>query len=438
MRLQLAECAYRLLNAAQYQEALEVFDTLLEHDDLPLAHYCNALWAAQTDNTKLPHDVARSRRYLAAALPHAARNPTIHLNAAGLLAELGDTEAAIEQLEQAAKAGVDLRPFLEEPLLIPLRNHPKWSSIASPDAPGTATLELPAPRPVPSWAGFFTPDEYGRFYELTLERLDAAGHRVDESHFDDCGVLRYEGGGSMGLVNLARLCRKANAEHWSALIDEHLRVLTPVSGGLPVEFRHARHHLKVRIVPERQVAARPTAYVSRDLVGGLRLVLALDTPHQVVFVHPRDVDRWGQDEASLFLLAERATHADEPLETFDVVAAGDARVVALMGDSPFAASHVLFLERYVPAPPAGYLVSVPDRHAILALPLTGLSALAGLGALLELGQERFATQPGPLSDELFWRRPDGQLVRVTCGLRDEGEPWIAAPSELDDLLREPS
>jgi hypothetical protein len=207
----------------------------------------------------------------------------------------------------------------------------------------------------------------------------------------------------------------------------------PTSRGL-VGLQAARDHLRVRLVPEPQLRGSGVRYVARELTAGLHLALAFDTPDQVVFVHPRDLARWGRPEDELFALARANTEAEPALEPFEVKTPGPVAVIAFLGDSAFATSHVLFLERYLDRAAHGHLVAMPDRHALLALPLSQAGALKAVGSLVMMAQGRFAGEPGPISDQLYWRRPSGTLVPVALAVRDGGERWIAVPPELDEAL----
>ena len=134
----LAIVAWHFITAKRYEDALRIYDAIVERRTLELSAYCNALWVVQQDNTGLPVDGERSRRYLRAALPHAPMNPAIHLNAACVLMELEEPDAAIAELVQAARRRVELTPHLEGPLFAPLRAHERW--------PEVEALAEPAPR----------------------------------------------------------------------------------------------------------------------------------------------------------------------------------------------------------------------------------------------------------------------------------------------------
>ncbi|QRK08590.1 TIGR02996 domain-containing protein [Archangium violaceum] len=142
LRTGLAEAATLLVRRHRYSEAVRIFDCLVEFPDLPSFAYCNALWVAQKDNTGLPVEARRSRRYLAACLPYANANPPIHLNAAGVFMELGETDAALLQLLLAASKRVDIQRHLAQPQLQPLKAHPRWPELIAPQPPAVPEPSL--------------------------------------------------------------------------------------------------------------------------------------------------------------------------------------------------------------------------------------------------------------------------------------------------------
>jgi hypothetical protein len=530
-RRSLATCATYLMTHQQYAEALRIFDAIIGFNDLGLPHYCNALWVVQEDNTKLPKDPIRARRYLEACLPFAPRNPTIYVNAVGVNLELGDAEAAISHLRLAAKSGVDIRPFLEEPLVKTLADHPQWPSLVAaaeagrdpevvPPADGPlrpvpewanffsaeeyavfrATLvdemrrenrhfheevldsaadlahlarkchalprahwrsvmieflrfvlvnpepepgpedeagplpEGEADSPRPNWAKFFTGKEYAHFRALVVEELQRVGHRFDEEHLDH-GVIQFEGdGGSLGLVNIARRCRSVDRVYWQRLIAEHLRVAALRPTGKPVVYEKAEPGLRLRIIPDYHLKTHPEAYVARELARGLLLAVAIDTPEQVIFLKPEDAKKWDRSLDDVFAIARRNTEAEPALQRDEMEISSGLAITALMGESYFAASHVLFLERYFEKPAHGYLVAVPDRHALFVLPMADGRFLEGMGSLVTLSRQRFTEEPGAITDQLYWLRGPEDWVKVACGVRSDGQPWIAPPEEFNELI----
>lgn len=284
--------------------------------------------------------------------------------------------------------------------------------------------------PAPDWAQLLGDAGYAAFRTALLAALEEIQLVVDEAHIDH-GVLHTAAGGSMGLINVVRLCHAAPREQWGAVITDHLRRATAKPA--PLAFANVADKLRVRITPERLIEANPQAYVSRELAPALRITLAVDLPEHVVFVKPAELDEWDQTADQLFERALANTEAEEPLEQHDIELEELPSISMLVGPSYFAASHVLFLERYLPHHPNGVLVGLPDRHAIAVLPLVGARSLGALGPMVQLVSARFAEEPGAITDQLYWKR-GARWLKVPCGMRDDGTAWVAPPEEFNDLV----
>lgn len=284
---------------------------------------------------------------------------------------------------------------------------------------------------VPEWAAMLGED-YPRFRAALDGALAALALTVDPDHIDH-GVLHRPDGSTMGLTNVVRLCHAAPPEQWPAIITEHLRRSS--AKAVSIAFEVAAPRLRVRLVPERHLTMKPDAYVARAVGRELHLALALDNPEHVVFVNQRELDAWGETVEAAFELADRNTRAEPALDRDDIAIPDGPTIVALFGSSYFAASHVMFLERYSPPGTYGHVVAVPDRHAVIALPTTDPGWLGGLGAMVQIAHGRHAESPGPITDQLYWRRPDATLVKIACGVRaGDGGAWVAPPDEFNAMV----
>jgi len=281
----------------------------------------------------------------------------------------------------------------------------------------------------PGWAAMLG-DDYGRFRANLVAALGALGLAVDEAHID-CGVLHTTTAGTIGLSNLVRMCHAGVPERWPALIADHLRrcIAKPV----PMSFEVAGPRLRLRVVPDRLVAVKPDAYVTRPLAAELHLALAIDNPEHVVFVQERELDAWSSSHDELFALATANTRGEDALERQDIDIPDGPTITIMMGNSYFAASHTLFLERYMASAAHGHLVGMPDRHAFAALPIDDARCLAGLGGLVQLCHARFTEEPGAITDQIYWRRGDS-FTKIACGVRDDGSPWVAPPEAFNELV----
>jgi hypothetical protein len=93
--------AFEHATTGRPRDARTLFDALLPERGLALSTYCNALWLVQDDNTHLGVDETRARAYLACSIGRRPDNPAIFFNASCVLAELGDIEGALEQIQDA-------------------------------------------------------------------------------------------------------------------------------------------------------------------------------------------------------------------------------------------------------------------------------------------------------------------------------------------------
>lgn len=277
----------------------------------------------------------------------------------------------------------------------------------------------------PDWAHLLG-DDYPQFRTALLTALGELGISVDPDHLDH-GVLHTEEHGTMGLSNVVRVCHAAPRETWPAVIAEHLRRASAKSEALSLD--HARQHLRVRVTPEDTVHAQPESFVIRELADGLYATLAIDLPEHVKFVAPKDLAAWGVAADELWPVALASTRGEPALERDDIELEGGGRLTVLYGESYFAASQVLFLERYIEGE---VLVAVPDRHAIACIAMDG-HVLQGIGALVMFAHMRFTEQPGAVSEQLYWRRGE-RYVKVPCGVREDGTPWVAPPDDFNDAV----
>jgi hypothetical protein len=282
----------------------------------------------------------------------------------------------------------------------------------------------------PDWAAVLG-EHYPEFRAALVDVLAAMQITADPEHID-CGVLHTPDGATMGLTNVVRLCHGADRSQWRAIIADHLRRSTAKPA--PMAFDVVEPRLRLRVIPERHLTAKPDAYIVRELARELYLALAIDNPEHVVFVSPREPAEWGKTVDELFVIAERNTRDEPAIEPQPIDIPGGPTIIVLLGESYFAASHVLFLERYSGAGTAGHVVALPDRHALVVLPLTDKRWPAALGTMVGLAHVRFDESPGPITDQLYWRRSDGSLVKIPCGVREDGTPWVAPPDEFNELL----
>lgn len=262
---------------------------------------------------------------------------------------------------------------------------------------------------VPEWAKFFPPDDYRAFLAAVEDELRGRGIPFE---FGDGTVHVTPQGsepGDYGLLNLAQTCHAAGREDWPSTIHEHFdNAFRSSKDSEELDARSAsldgvRSSLKVRLYHTDYLDQMGgTGLVHRVPAEGLIETLVYDLPGSVRTVPPDHVRKWGVATDELFRIGLDNVKAEPPpvKQTFDV---GKGAVIqALVGDSFFTASHVLFLEDHVESPPFGALVAVPHRHAVLYHPIVNMKVIGAVNSMIPIAFGMYQEGPGSLSAGLYW------------------------------------
>ena len=141
----LAYTAYEWIGGAdkRVEDAYRLFDELIELPEDTFANcWVNALWAVMPENSGLPFDEDRCRRYLEHCLPHAGSSQGLWWNAACAYKLLGDDEACLEALEKHKAKGEKLEGPCNDKIFRDLWEHPRFRAVfAEVDPPSVHGLE---------------------------------------------------------------------------------------------------------------------------------------------------------------------------------------------------------------------------------------------------------------------------------------------------------
>ncbi|OIP29074.1 MAG: hypothetical protein AUK47_28360 [Deltaproteobacteria bacterium CG2_30_63_29] len=287
----------------------------------------------------------------------------------------------------------------------------------------------------PVWASFFTDEEYEAF----LEEVEAEMIRRDlDFEVEEGVVLVVLPGGSetsFGLLNLAQLCNQLERERWREAVQSHfdsMLVARADSEDLEEQsFEAVRSLLKLRVYPLEYLDYESLELLWKPISEGMIGVLVYDLPMSVATVHPSHVERWGMDLESLFELALLNVQAFDPVETQRLVIEDGTLLDLLIGETFFAATHVLLLDEYFGCGEYGALVSVPNRHLVIHHDIKDLSVVQALRTMSIVARHRFLEGPGSVSPHLYWMVPKGgagDMLRLPIEQDGEGS-WEFTPPE---------
>ena len=115
-----------------------------------------------------------------------------------------------------------------------------------------------------------------------------------------------------------------------------------------------------------------------------------------------------------------------------------ATVRILMADPPmdcYVAGCALWLHRFSDAVGThGALVSVTNRDMLIAFPIDGADVTKAIFSMVTLVKKAKAERPHPISDNLYWRRPDGSFQLIQTSVV-ENKVKVQLPEDFERLLK---
>ncbi|MEO6063175.1 MAG: hypothetical protein ABIQ99_14670 [Thermoflexales bacterium] len=298
----------------------------------------------------------------------------------------------------------------------------------------------------PDWAQGLGATGYGIFVGLVRAYFEERGIVIV---FDvDSGVIRTDLSeratqSAFGLLNLAQVCRQADRDAWRDVVRAHFDTVFAVSDGdsvLRVDVHHfesCRDMLRARLYP-LDITRQSDELVSRPGPPGTLEVLVLDLPTSVRTVSRHEADAWPANDETLFEVARANLIAAGALPVTAVEIERGVQLKVIMGDPYYAASHALFLDRYLACDlPHGALVAIPKRDVVLLHEIRTIAAVEAVTALLRITVGMHRDGPGSLSQAVYWAHDD---VFDELPYRIEGETLRFTPPDaflavLESLTR---
>lgn len=296
---------------------------------------------------------------------------------------------------------------------------------------------------VPEWAKFLPPEDYRAFLAAVEGEMR---RRSLPCEFAD-GTVRVSPpdgeAADYGLLNLAQTCHAAGRGEWAATIREHFdNAFRSSRDSAELDARsdtlaNVRGYLKVRLYHTDYLAQMGGAgLVHRVPAEGLIETLVYDLPGSVRTVPPDHPKKWGVGEEELFRIGLENVKAEPPpaKQTFDV--GKGARIQALVGDSFFTASHVLFLEAHLgEASRFGAVVAVPHRHAVLYHPIEDMRLMQVVNSMIPIAFGMYQEGPGSLSPGLYWWRA-GALTLLPTKVSAQSITFSPPDAFVQDVLNQ--
>lgn len=152
---------------------------------------------------------------------------------------------------------------------------------------------------VPSWADWFTPEEFQHFEETVNQYFQAQNLGLTWGD----GVIEIEneqfGYKQLGMVNLAQSCKQSDLRQYPAIVTDHFETIKKARQFEVqfkedvVDFEKVKHYLGVRLYPNSHVQ-----HIGKENVMGKNLsddiyeMLVFDLPHSIMNVQPAQAANW--------------------------------------------------------------------------------------------------------------------------------------------------
>lgn len=269
--------------------------------------------------------------------------------------------------------------------------------------------------PVQFWPEELSSTEIRRFKSYVYRAFEKRGMRITGDL--PLYVLDTPHGGAQGSVrNLAVLCAGKAQREWKAEIAHHVKVLDSVQRFTGLSAEVARSSLRIRILGQDHGL---DFVVTRPSMPGLVAALYVRRPGAGQAVSTEMFDEWGFDVDEAFATADENTARLEGAYTKQLEG-----FQCLFGDSMFASAGVVRLPEWCDLDSGGAIVSVPNRHTVLARPLTN-DSLDLLLPMSAITNHLVGAVPGPCSGHLWFVSAD------TFGDYGEGAELIEQMFDAD-------
>lgn len=277
------------------------------------------------------------------------------------------------------------------------------------------------------WAPFLSEKELTMF--LTLVEAEVKAHGVAYQMGNGVVEIEWvEGPQSLGLSNLAQVCKGIPTGDWPSAIAKHFALVFGSASeeqalrAMVGDFDKVKSMLRVRLY-ESWI----DDYVLKHVSEGLAAALVFDLPSAMRSVSRAEIRAWGRSEEELFETGMANLALEEEPETHVVHGQEDVPINVVEGSSYYNASRALLVAKNsVPeGHPFGALIAVPNRHVFFHHLIEDGRAIFAVNALVSLALEAHRRGPGSISDQVFWTRR-GELVRIPCEVR-EGALHVTPP-----------
>ncbi len=258
-------------------------------------------------------------------------------------------------------------------------------------------------------------------------------------------LLSVAGGvDQLGLWNLAAQCAQVDKRDWKALIAEHLDVVlsredqdAEREAAFAQGLDAVRPHLRATLWPTRDMPPEVLEdLASVPITDGLIAAIAWDSAMSVTTLNASDIEDLGLSPAEALEIAVD-NHGGDAISVQWVALPQQEHVQVVMVETPdpYAATHALRLDslREGDPPAGGWLVAVPLRSFLVAVPIDHAGAIEALNVMVPVAREAYGQGPRSVTPEVYWLS-EGAWRPIGVQLEADGRVGVHPPPGLVEVL----
>lgn len=261
----------------------------------------------------------------------------------------------------------------------------------------------------PTWARFFTPEEYTQFVGEVEVYFNSKGIDINLEN----GVVKVNTSGfglnNLGLLNVAQQCKQDSASEYKVIVENHFNQLkasydeSKLFDEVKGDFNQARELLALRLYNKAYVTAvGEELTVGYDFAGDLYAMLVYDLPETIESVSIDEINRWGKTKEELFEIGVQNVKrkykqklVQHEVSEIDIWFAEDQHF--------FVPNTLLDLDenRYLIGT-YGAIVATPTRSTAIIYPIESVDVIQAINKLIPIVYNLNSEGPGSLSNHVFW------------------------------------
>lgn len=279
---------------------------------------------------------------------------------------------------------------------------------------------------VPSWADFFSAEEYLEFEKALGSYFDSLGKpfKIDDGTVRTNWMAGDGGLQNLGLLNVAQMCKQGKPGDYPGIIRNHFEVMRKskdfIAGFFDNmnDFEFVKPFIGTRLYHKDHVKSiGAEGVISRPVTEDIIAMLVFDMPQAISSVKPDLAAIWGKTESELLDLGQHNIRENYDFSATDLEAS--VQLKAILQNHFFGSNIILDLaDDPELVGTHGSLVSVPHRHTTIIHPIEDSSVIKAINMMIPMTYGMHHEGPGSISANLYWYR-QGKFMKLPYNIENQ-------------------